>query len=320
MASFLVFCILSLGLFSFLGQDFFPQVDAGLLRLHVRGRPGLRVEETARLCDEVEKTLREQIPQGQLQTILDNIGLPNSGINQSYSSNGTIGSSDAEILIGLNPEKHPPTADLTRQLREFLPRRFPGVEFFFQPADIVTQILNFGLPAPIDVQVVGTDQKSSYVIAQQIANRMRHIPGTADVHVQQLLSLPTLHMDIERTRVTQVGLTARDVAQSALVSLSGSFQTSPNFWLNPKNEVTYQMAVQAPQYRMTNLQDLLNIPGNFAAGATVDGEPGTTHPDGTSCDREPLQRATRSGCVREHAGSGSRRRGCRHGEGPPDVQ
>jgi CzcA family heavy metal efflux pump len=257
---FLLFCLLSLGLFSFLGQDFFPQVDAGLLRLHVRGRPGLRVEETARLCDQIENSLRAEIPQGQLQTILDNIGLPNSGINQSYSSSGTIGTSDAEILIALNPEKHPPTADLTRHLREFLPRRFPGVEFFFQPADIVTQILNFGIPAPIDIQVVGTDQQTNYAIAQQIAGRMRHIPGTADVHVQQLLSLPTLHMDIERTRVAQVGLTAREVAQSALVSLSGSFQTSPNFWLNPKNEVTYQMAVQAPPYRMTDLQDLMNIP------------------------------------------------------------
>ena len=260
MVCFLLFCVLSLGLFSFLGQDFFPQVDAGLLRLHVRARPGLRVEETARLCEQIEATLREQIPHGQLQTILDNIGLPNSGINQSYSSNGTIGTSDAEILIALDPEHHPPTAELTRHLREILPQRFPGTEFFFQPADIVTQILNFGLPAPIDVQIVGTDMQSSYAIAQQIANKMRHIPGTADVHVQQLLSLPTLHMDIDRTRVTQVGLTTRDVAQSALVSLSGSFQTAPNFWLNPRNQVTYQIAVQAPQYRMTNLQDLLNIP------------------------------------------------------------
>jgi len=257
---FLLFCVLSLGLFLFLGEDFFPQVDAGLLRLHVRGRPGLRVEETARLCDQIENALRQEIPLGQLQTILDNIGLPNSGINQSYSSNGTIGSSDAEILIALNPEKHVPTAELTRHLRQFLPTHFPGVEFFFQPADIVTQILNFGIPSPIDVQVVGTDLQTNYEIAQQIAGRMRHIPGTADVHVQQLMSLPTLHMDIQRTRVTQVGLTARDVAQSALVSLSGSFQTAPNFWLNPKNEVTYQMAVQAPQYRMTDLQDLLNIP------------------------------------------------------------
>jgi CzcA family heavy metal efflux pump len=268
---FLAFCLLSLGLFFFLGEDFFPQVDAGLLRLHVRARPGLRVEETARLCDEIEAVLRQEIPKGQLQTVLDNIGLPNSGINQSYSSNGTIGSSDAEILIALDPEHHPPTAGLTRQLREVLPQRFPGVEFFFQPADIVTQILNFGLPAPIDVQVIGTDMGSSYLIAQQIANKMRHIPGTADVHVQQLLSLPTLHMDIERTRVTQVGLTAHDVAQSALVSLSGSFQTAPNFWLNPKNEVTYQIAVQSPQYRMTNLQDLMDIPVTSQQGPQLMG-------------------------------------------------
>ena len=257
---FLLFCVLSLGLYFFLGEDFFPQVDAGLLRLHVRARPGLRVEETARLCDEIEKSLRQEIPPGQLQTVLDNIGLPNSGINQSYSSNGTIGSSDAEILISLNPEHHVPTADLMRHLRQFLPEHFPGVEFFFQPADIVTQILNFGLPAPIDVQVVGTDMQSNYDIAQRIANQMRHIPGTADVHVQQLLSLPTLYMDIKRTKVTQVGLTAREVAQNALISLSGSFQTTPNFWLNPRNDVTYMMAVQAPQYRMTDLQDLMNIP------------------------------------------------------------
>jgi CzcA family heavy metal efflux pump len=263
---FLAFCLLSLGLFVFLGQDFFPQVDAGLLRLHVRARPGLRVEETARLCDQIEAVLHQEIPRGELQTILDNIGLPNSCINQSYSSNGTIGTSDIEILMALDPEHHHPTADHIRHLREVLPRRFPGVEFFFQPADIVTQILNFGLPAPIDVQVVGTDMGSSYLIAQQIANKMRHIPGTADVHVQQLLSLPTLHMDIDRTRVTQVGLAARDVAQSVLVSLSGSFQTSPNFWLNPRNEVTYQVAVQSPQYRMTSMQDLMAIPVNSQQG------------------------------------------------------
>jgi CzcA family heavy metal efflux pump len=260
MLFFLIFCVFSLGIFMFLGQDFFPQVDAGQLRLHVRGRPGLRVEETARLCDEVEGVLRQEIPQDELQTILDNIGLPNSGINQSYSSNGTIGTSDAEILIALDREHHHPTAGYIRHLREVLPQRFPGVEFFFQPADIVSQILNFGLPAPIDVQVVGQDMGSSYLIAQQIANKMRHIPGAADVHVQQLLSLPTLHMDIERTRVTQVGLTASNVAQSVLVSLSGSFQTAPNFWLNPRNDVTYQVAVQAPQYRMTSMQDLMAIP------------------------------------------------------------
>jgi CzcA family heavy metal efflux pump len=268
-ACFFIFCLLSLGLITFLGQDFFPQVDAGLLRLHVRGRPGLRVEETARLCDEVEAELHRQMPGDEVQTILDNIGLPNSGINQSYSTSGTIGSSDAEILISLNPEHHQPTADHIRHLREVLPQRFPGVEFFFQPADIVTQILNFGLPAPIDVEVIGANMQSNYVIAQQIANRMRHVPGTADVHVQQLLSSPTLHMELDRTRITQVGLNARDVAQSVLVSLSGSFQTAPNFWLDPKNGATYQIAVQSPQYRMTSLDDLMSVPVNSPQGSQV---------------------------------------------------
>jgi CzcA family heavy metal efflux pump len=275
---FLAFCLLSLGLITFLGQDFFPQVDAGLLRLHVRARPGLRVEETARLCDEIEAQLHKEIPGNEIQTILDNIGLPNSGINQSYSSSGTVGSSDAEILISLDPEHHHPTADHIRHLREVLPRRFPGVEFFFQPADIVTQILNFGLPAPIDIEVIGADMQSNYVIAQQIANKMRRVPGTADVHVQQLLSSPTLRMDLDRTRMTQVGLTARDVATGVLVSLSGSFQTAPNFWLNPKNGVTYQMAVQAPQYRMTSLDDLMAVPVDSPQGAQLIGNLVQVHP------------------------------------------
>ena len=259
---FVGFCALSMLLVFALGQDFFPSVDAGQMRLHVRGRAGLRVEETARLCDEVEQYLRTQIPKDELVTILDNIGLPNSGINLSYSNSGVIGTSDAEILVGLNQEHHHPTADYIRRLREQLPRQFPGVEFFFQPADIVTQILNFGLPAPIDVQLVGPDMTDNYEIAQQMSNRIREVPGTADVHVQQMLDLPTLHLDIERTRITQVGMNARDVAQSVLVSLSGSFQTAPNFWLNPKNGVSYQVAVQSPQYRVTSLQALMNTPVN----------------------------------------------------------
>jgi CzcA family heavy metal efflux pump len=259
-ACFLAFCAVSMLLVFLLGEDFFPSVDAGQMRLHVRGRAGMRVEETARLCDEVEHYLRQQIPKDELVTILDNIGLPNSSINLSYSNSGVIGTSDAEILVGLNQEHHHPTAGYVRRLREDLPRKFPGVEFFFQPADIVTQILNFGLPAPIDIQLMGPDMTDNYTIAQQISNRLRDIPGTADVHVQQMLDLPTLHLNIERDRVTQVGMTAQNVAQSVLVSLSGSFQTAPNFWLNPANGVSYQVAVQSPQYRMTSLQDLMNTP------------------------------------------------------------
>jgi multidrug efflux pump subunit AcrB len=259
-ACFLAFCVLSTGLVFILGEDFFPSVDAGLMRLHVRARAGLRVEETARLCDEIEQYLRRQIPKEELVTILDNIGLPYSGLNLSYSNSGVIGTSDAEILVGLNAENHRATEEYIRRLRADLPRQFPGVEFFFQPADIVTQILNFGLPAPIDIQLAGADMQTNYAIAQQIANRLRQIPGTTDVHVQQMMSLPTLHLQIDRSKTTQVGMSARDVAQSVLVSLSGSFQTAPNFWLNPKNGVTYSVAVQAPQYRITSLQDLMNVP------------------------------------------------------------
>ena len=265
-AVFLAFCALSLGWVFFLGEDFFPAVDAGLIRLHLRGRPGLRVEETARLADQVEQYLHQKLPKGEIVNVLDNIGLPNSGINLSYSNSGVIGTSDAEILVGLNGD-HRPTAELVRQLRQDLPQQFPGVEFFFQPADIVTQILNFGLPAPIDIQVTGPDMQSNYEIAQRIANKLRRVPGAVDVHVQQMLGLPTLHLDINRNLVTQVGLNPRDVAQSVLVSLSGSFQTAPSFWLNPKNGVTYQMAVQSPQYRMTSLQDLMNLPVNDPANS-----------------------------------------------------
>src|SRR6202051_3386078 len=266
--AFVIFCVLSLGLVFFLGQDFFPQVDAGLIRLHFRARSGLRVEETARLCDKVEKVLRSDIPKTELETMLDNIGVPYSGINLSYSSSGVIGTSDAEILISVNPEHHHPTAGYIRRLRRELPARFPGVEFFFQPADIVSQILNFGLPAPVDVQIMGADMRSNYELGQKIANRMRDIPGAADVHVQQMLNLPTLYLDMDRTKINQVGLTAQNVAQSVLISLSGSFQTAPNFWLNPKNGVTYPIAIQSPQYRETSLQDLMNTPVSSASTQT----------------------------------------------------
>jgi CzcA family heavy metal efflux pump len=257
---FVVFCAASMGLAFFLGEDFFPQVDAGLIRLHFRARPGLRVEETAKLCDEVEVALRDVIPKDEIQTVLDNIGVPYSGINLSYSNSGVIGTADAEVLIGLNPEHHHPTAAYIRKLRRELPRRFPGVEFFFQPADIVSQILNFGLPAPIDIQIMGADLRGNYRIGQEIANRIRRIPGAADVHVQQMMSLPTIFLDMDRTKINQVGLTAQNVAQSVLISLSGSFQTAPNFWLNPRNGVSYPIAIQTPQYHMTSVQDLMNTP------------------------------------------------------------
>jgi CzcA family heavy metal efflux pump len=256
---FLGFCILSGGLVFFLGRDFFPRVDAGQMRLHVRARPGLRIEETARLVDQIEQVIRREVPPKELSIVLDNIGLPYSGINLSYSNAGTIGTSDAEILVSLN-EKHHPTEVYVHKLRETLSREFPGVEFFFQPADIVSQILNFGLPSPIDVQLIGADYTHNYALGQQIANSLKHVPGAVDVHVQQLLNNPALFLDVDRIRAQQVGLTQRDVASNLLVSLSGSFQTAPTFWLNPKNGVSYNVAVMTPQYKLETLQSLMNTP------------------------------------------------------------
>lgn len=258
--SFLVFCGLSVSLVFFLGQDFFPSVDAGIFRLHVRGPAGLRIEETARLCDEVENVLRQEIPRDELVTILDNIGLPYSSINNTYSTAGSIGTSDAEILVSLNQQKHRPTDEYVKELREKLPQMFPGTEFFFQPADIVSQILDFGLPSPIDIQIIGKDQDQNYLVAEKLANRLRHVPGAVDVHVQQLRNAPALKLYVDRSRAQQVGLQQRDVAQNLLVSLSGSFQTTPTFWLNPKNGVTYNVAVETPEYRMDSLQALMNTP------------------------------------------------------------
>jgi len=257
--SFLFVCVLSGGLVFFLGRDFFPSVDAGQFRLHVRGRAGLRIEETARLVDQVEQEIRREVPAKEIKTILDNIGLPYSGINLSYSNGGTIGTSDAEILVALNPD-HRPTEEYVHRLRGELAKDFPGVEFFFQPADIVSQILNFGQPSPIDIQISGQNYAQNYQIAQQIANRLRHVPGAVDVHVQQLMNNPTLHLDVDRVRAQQVGLTQRDVAQNLLVSLSSSFQTAPTFWLNPKNGVSYNLSVMSPQYKVDSLEALMNTP------------------------------------------------------------
>jgi multidrug efflux pump subunit AcrB len=259
---FLSFCVLSTSLVFVLGRDFFPKVDAGQIRLHMRARTGLRIEETARLADQVNQTVRQVIPPNELVTVLDNIGLPYSGINLTYSNAGTIGTSDAEILVQLKTERGRPTASYIRDLRQVLAQKFPGVQFFFQPADIVTQILNFGTPAPIDIAITGMNQQGNYLIAQKLASQMRHIPGAVDVHVQQAFDAPTLFMNIDRTRVQSVGLQARDVAQNVLVSLSSSFQTAPAFWLDPKNGINYSVAVQTPQYRIDTYQALQNTPVN----------------------------------------------------------
>ncbi|CAH2926513.1 MAG: CzcABC family efflux RND transporter, transmembrane protein [uncultured Paraburkholderia sp.] len=256
---FLGFCVVSMGLAFVLGEDFFPSVDAGNIRLHMRALTGTRIEETARLADEVEKVIREVVPEKELGAILDNLGLPYSGINLSYSNSGTIGTLDGEIQIALK-EGHEPTQRYVEKLRALLPQRFPGVEFFFQPADIVTQILNFGLPAAVDVQIAGADQLGNFDVPRKLLKEVRQIPGTVDTHIQQKLDEPAINLQMDRTRLQQLNLTASNVAQNLLVSVSGSSQTSPGFWYNDRNGVEYNVAVQTPQYRISSIDDLLRTP------------------------------------------------------------
>ena len=243
----------------FLGQDFFPAVDSGQFRLHLRARTGTRIEETARFCDLVEQSIRQQIPPDQIDSIIDNIGLPYSSINLSYSTSAPIGPADADILVTL-AKGHGPTAKYVHDLRMNLAREFPSVTFSFLPADIVSQILNFGLPSPIDIQVVGYNVTENRQFATNLLQELKHVPGTVDLRIQQPADQPYLHINVDRTKAAQVGFTQRDVATILLISLSGSFQTSPTYWLNPKNGVSYSIATQTPQYRVDSLQDLENIP------------------------------------------------------------
>ncbi|GAB5094690.1 efflux RND transporter permease subunit [Caballeronia sp. TF1N1] len=256
---FLGFCLISTALVFVLGQDFFPTVDAGDIRMHMRAPTGTRIEETARLADEVEKVVRQVVPADELDTILDNLGLPYSGINLSYSNSGTIGTLDGEIQVALK-EDHAPTEKYIDELRALLPQKFPGVEFFFQPADIVTQILNFGLPAAVDVQIQGQNQQANFQVAAKLMKQIRMIPGNVDTHIQQKLDEPVINLTMDRTRLQQLNLSASNVAQNVLVSLSGSSQTSPGFWFNPKNGVEYNLAVQTPQYQVSSVDELLRTP------------------------------------------------------------
>jgi len=258
--AFFASCLGSLAiLIPWLGRDFFPSVDSGTFKLHLRAPTGLRIEETANLCDLVEQSIRQQIPVGEVQSVIDNIGLPYSGINLSYSNSAPVGTSDADILVTLSANHHP-TDNYIHQLRLTLPQQFPGVIFAFLPADMVSQILNFGLPAPIDVQVVGNDLEGNRRYADGLLEKMRYVTGTADLRIQQPFDEPYLNLRVERTKAEELGFTAHDIAQNLLVSLSGSFQTSPTFWVDPTNRVSYQIATQTPQYRTDTLQDIENIP------------------------------------------------------------
>jgi len=258
---FLVLCLSGLLLLPWLGQDFFPDSDSGQFILHVRGRTGLRIEETARLFDLVEDYIRETIPTSEVDNILDNIGLPYSPLNTMHSTSGVLGASDGDVLVSLR-QNHHLVADYIRDLRAELPRRFPGATFYFLPADIVTQILNFGLPAPIDVQIEGNDVVTSQQIAEKIMAQMRQVPGLTDLRVQQPLDYPTLEVAVDRVKAGQAGYTEQNVAASVLNALSGSFQITPMFFVNWKNGVNYNLVAQTPPYRFQSMSDLLNVPLN----------------------------------------------------------
>src|SRR6202034_2187898 len=256
---FLVVCLLAFALVPFLGQNFFPDTDSGQFILHVRAKTGTRIEETARLTDLVEARIRQRIASAEMDNILDNIGLPYSNINYMYDRSGTTGAADTDILVSLK-EKHHPTADYVRTFRDMLPQEYPGVTFYFLPADIATQTLNFGLPAPIDVQIEGADINANASVADKMLKEISHVRGIADLRIQQQGDYPKLHIDVDRTKALQAGYTEQDVADSALVSLSGSFQVTPMFYLNPKNGVQYNLVTQTPQYDIQSGQDLQNIP------------------------------------------------------------
>jgi multidrug efflux pump subunit AcrB len=262
---FLAFCVLSCGLVFLLGRDFFPSVDAGQIRLHMRMPSGTRIEETARAANQIEAVIRTLIPASELGTVIDNLGVPVSSINNTYSNAGAFGTLDGEIQISLN-EGHAPSLRYIEEMRRQLPAGFPGVEFFFQPADMVTQILNFGLPAAIDVMFTGADVRSNYEFAAKIMKQIKQIPGAVDTHIHQRLDLPTLALQMDRSQLQLLGLSANDVAQNLLATTAGTTQTSPGFWLDPANGVVYNLAAQAPQYQIDSVDALLRTPVRTAAG------------------------------------------------------
>jgi CzcA family heavy metal efflux pump len=271
--SFLGLCLAAFVLAPFLGEDFFPQTDSGQFILHVRGPSGMRIEETARLFDLVEGEIRKEIPASQIDNILDNIGLPYSALNTQHLTNGTLGAGDGDILVTLRPN-HGPTADYVRALRRNLPRSFPSATFYTLPADITTQILNFGLPAPIDVQIEGNDAIVSKAQADKLLAQLREVPGLTDLRIQQPFDYPTLQVNVDRTKAAQGGYTEQDVSASMLNTLSGSFQVTPMFFLNWNNMVAYNIVAQTPQYKMDTMQDLENIPINRATpSATAPANP-----------------------------------------------
>jgi multidrug efflux pump subunit AcrB len=242
------------------GQDFFPYVDSGQMRLHARAPSGTRIEQTEVLFSDIEREIREVIPPREIESVIDNIGIPNGGFNLAFGDSPTIGTGDGDILVSLNREEHGSTAAYTDKLRKHLREKFPNVTFFFEAANITNQILNFGLPAPIDVQVVGRNAQANYAISQQIEQQISHVPGAADVHIHQVVDYPEIRVDVDRSKAGLVGLTQRDVTGSLLISLTGSGQIAPTQWLDWNTGVSYFVTVQTPQYRMNTMDALMHTP------------------------------------------------------------
>ncbi|HJZ53808.1 MAG TPA: efflux RND transporter permease subunit, partial [Gemmataceae bacterium] len=255
----LAFAAGSFALFPRVGQDFFPEVDAGQIRMHVRGPAGIRIEETEKLFGRVEDVIREVVPDSERALILDNMGLTQSFTAMAYTDNGTVSDSDGEIMVSLKPG-HRPTREYVAQLREELPRRFPGCAFYFEPADITGQVLNAGLPAPINVQVVGVNREANLEVAKRLRRDIAKVPGAADVHIHQVTDAPELRVDVDRVMASELNLTQNDVTGTVLVSLSSTSQVAPNFWVSPANRVNYRVAVQTPPHRIDSIDTLMSTP------------------------------------------------------------
>jgi len=253
------FTVVSMGLFPFLGQNFFPSVDSGQFDMHVRVKSGTRIEETARSIDQIEQMIRQVIPADQLHGVIDNLGIPYSGINVSYNTTGTMSPADGDILVSLN-ENHDPTDKFVQVIRSRMHHDFPDVGVWFPPADIVAQVLNFGLSAPIDIQITGANKAANFAFASKLMDQIRHVPGAVDFRIQEPNDAPQLNVVIDRTLASVLGVTAQAVSNSVLGALAGSNQTSPNFWVDPTNRVSYQVNAQVPQYDMDSLDSLRNLP------------------------------------------------------------
>jgi Cation/multidrug efflux pump len=291
---FLGFFAVTLILVPFIGMDYFPQVDAGQLRLHLTVPTGTRIEETERIFLRVEDEIKKILAPTDLEAILDNIGIPTSGINLAYGDNITTSNFDGEILISLKEDHKFSTFTYAKRIREMLKQKFPEVSCFFQPADIVSQILNAGLPAPIDIQVTGRSKAENYKIAQRIRSQVASIPGAVDVTLHQITDAPQLQLTVDRTKANQLGFTQRDIASSLLISLSSSFQTAPGFWVNPENGVNYPVAVQTPERRITDVDDILQTPVTSLQSASGGQTPSNPTSQGTGMNSQGSSSSQRS--------------------------